>query len=246
MFRLLPALVPIGIVGGAALQSAGNLSPWLIAAGAAAGLGVFVFVMKPLHDWLWSQTFGHRPTAVLARPLVRVARAAFTGFTYLVRWTPEGFVDPATGRIWGRHAFAFLQLLLSLAFYVALFIAKLQWFGTGPTRVPTICYLLILAMMGCWALAGLSFIVDRFRMPVIAVLLAYGVLVSALPGGDHFFPSVDRDPGADRGIDAARVLERRADLPAIVVAAEGGGIQAAAWTTRVLAGLQSESHRRGR
>src|SRR5262245_5245546 len=243
--RLLPLLVPFAIVGGAALQSRGNLSRFLVGLGIAAGFAVFVVVMQPLHDWLWNQTFGRRPTTALAWPVVQAARAFFRVFTWFVQWTPAGFVDPRTGQIWGRHAFAFLQLLLSFAFYVALFIIKLKVFGAGPARVPTICYLLILAMMGCWALAGLSFIVDRFRVPLLAVLIAYGVLISVFPEGDHFFSAVDPIAGTDRGIDAARVLARRAGRPAIVVATEGGGIQAAAWTTRVLAGLQSESHKRG-
>jgi hypothetical protein len=48
-------------------------------------------------------------------------------------------------------------------------------------------------------------------------------------------------PGAAASLAPAEVLARRGAQPAIVVAAAGGGIQAAAWTARVLAGLQHDA-----
>ena len=158
----------------------------------------------------------------------------------MVAWSPEGFVNPESREIWARHAFALFQLLISLTLYVLLFVAKLDVFSLGPPRVPTLCYVLVLAMLLCWTLAALSFTFDRFRVPVLAVLLAYGWVMSEFPQGDHFFASQQRR-GAVHSVTPDALLARRAGRPAVVVAATGGGIQAAAWTARVLAGLQADA-----
>jgi hypothetical protein len=244
LFRLLPLLAAAGVIGGAWVQSYGTVGFWSALLGILIGLGIFAFVMRPVHDWLWDQVFGLRPPAALAVVVVPAARRVFESFRAFVRRTPEGFVLPATGRIRARHAFALFQLLFTLLLYALLFAIsaiKVSIIGWTHTNLPTMCVVLLLATLVCWTLSAMSFVLDRFRVPVLAPLIAYGWLVSAFPQGDHFFPSLPRTAQDGQKIGPAQVLAERAGRPAIVVAATGGGIQAAAWSARVLAGLQHDA-----
>jgi hypothetical protein len=100
-------------------------------------------------------------------------------------------------------------------------------------------------MLVCWGLAGVTFLFDRFRIPLITVLVAYGTFTSVFTWNDHFFQTVNHQPGAVASLTAGEVLSQRSGQPAIVIAAEGGGIQAAAWTARVVSELQRDSERCG-
>jgi hypothetical protein len=240
MVRLLPLLAGILLIGGAWIQSHETVASSAVLTGILAGLAVFLFVMRPAHNWLWDRVFPpHPPAPATPAPnwLILAARTAFEGFWLFVRRTPEGFVT-AGGFIRERHAFALFQLLFTFLLYLLLFLFKLWAFDSGP---PTICMVLLLVTLMVWGLTAGSFTLDRFRVPLIVPIVAYGWLMSVFPQGDHFFPSTDRPGGHRPSISPAQVLAARAGKPAIVVAATGGGIQASAWTARVLAGLQHDS-----
>jgi hypothetical protein len=146
----------------------------------------------------------------------------------------------ANGRIWSRHVFAWFQMLASLGLYVLVFFLKRD----DLVRIPALCLVLMLAMLACWTFGALTFTLDRFRIPLITVVLAYGTAVSVFPQGDHFFRTI-QPGGAPRDFTPAQVLGRRAGDSAVVVSAMGGGIHAGAWVARVLAGLQIDSVRCG-
>lgn len=237
MVRLLPLLAAIFLVGGAWIQSHPDVSHSAALSGILTGLVLFLFVMRPAHDWLWKQVFPIPPAAPPANWLILLAQKAFEWFWRFVKRTPEGFVN-AAGLIHDRHAFALFQLLFTLLLYLLLFFFKLWLRDWGP---PTICMVLLLVTLVVWALTAISFTLDRFRVPLLIPVVAYGMLMSVFPQGDHFFPSDDRHGGHLSSLGPAQVLAARAGKPAIVVAATGGGIQASAWTARVLAGLQHDS-----
>jgi hypothetical protein len=250
--RIVPALAPLNIVAGVWWLSV-PVAGWISAiAGTLLGAAAFFVLMTTFHPWLWDQIFpppvarramglitlGNLPGGarkVLARTTTFLLRI----FAVVIKRTPQGFVGP-DGRLWARHVFALFQFVFSLALYALLALVKSRTSGTAP-RVPTLCIVLIVVMLLCWGLAGLSFLFDRYRVPILSLLLAYGWLMSVFPQSDHFFQSYPRPTGPVASVSAARMLEKRMGNPAIVVAASGGGIQAAAWTARVLAGLKHDA-----
>jgi hypothetical protein len=247
VLRIIPLFGALSIIAGASFESRHDVSALAALIGIAAGFGTFVLAILWLNNRWWPQVFGAPST----NPVIRLGVAGTNGLIRLfqrsvVSWTPAGFVNPATRQPYERHIFALLQLVSTLFLYALLGLIKT--FGSGPPRIPTLVVILVVVAFICWALAALSFVFDRFRIPVLALLVGYGTLVSVFPQGDHFFPSsrratTDKAEGlALRQIRAADVLRTRAGQPVIVVAATGGGIQAAAWTARVLAGLLHDAH----
>ncbi len=76
---------------------------------------------------------------------------------------PHGYVVPPREKLWNRHAFALLHLILSIAFYAGLYLTKWNRIATiAPPRIPTLCLLLALIMLGCFAMSALTFFFDRF------------------------------------------------------------------------------------
>jgi hypothetical protein len=97
--------------------------------------------------------------------------------------------------------------------------------------------LLVLIFWGC-LLAALTFFVDRFRLPALAVLAGVLGLIAFLGTSDHRFSTVPRQADAVL-LTPEEALSKSPD-EIIVVAASGGGIQSAAWTSRVLCGLRAD------
>lgn len=137
------------------------------------------------------------------------------------------------------HYLALWAFLLSLLIYVAIGIGKFIVLG-GQPKVPTLADLLVFLMILCWGLSAITFILDRFRVPVILPFLLLAIATAHVRRTDHYFYVVPAQVTAD--LFPARVI--RAGKPGtsvVVVAASGGGIKAAAWTTRVLTGLEEDS-----
>jgi hypothetical protein len=89
-----------------------------------------------------------------------------------------------------------------------------------------------------WILGFLAFVLDRTRVPLLVYLVLWAVLMNAASGlfpTDHEYETFLLDASAPSGTSGAALV---AGSPTpIVVAASGGGIQAAGWTAKVLAGL---------
>jgi hypothetical protein len=107
---------------------------------------------------------------------------------------------------------------------------------------PAIGYVLVLLTLIALVLPGLSLMLDLFRVPVLACLVAVLLpLQIAFHDHDHYFAAPERVAGEP--IDPTLALaERFADdlePVLVVVVASGGGGQAAVWTSRVFEGLAS-------
>jgi hypothetical protein len=238
---LLPLVVAPGSVVAAVWTEArlceSPVPIWCEALGTAAGIGAFVALAAlnrrrraPLgaadlpSRWPWK--------------LVTVPFAWFEkGFDRLIALSPEGYVDARDEQLRARHRFASIQLLISLGFYVALFVMRV-WTPNLARAVPTLCLVLVLAMLLCWGLTGLTFYFDRFRVPLLLIIGAYIAVVSLWPQSDHFYRTLPHSPYTPPS--PREILDARADAPVILVAASGGGIQAEAWTARVLSGLRQD------
>ena len=136
------------------------------------------------------------------------------------------------------HALAVFLFGASLLVYLGVGLAKYRWLGYQP-RVPTLAYLLLLATLICWGTSGLAFFFDRFRFPVFVPLLAIPILNSFFTQSDHYYRVLSHSH--EEALPPAVVLRSGTRSSAIVVAANGGGIQSAAWTTRVVTGLEQRS-----
>jgi hypothetical protein len=178
-----------------------------------------------------------------------------TGIANLINWLlPEnggrGYVrrsgDNAVVSLLPGHGVAIVLFLVTVGFYIMIAWLGYSWLGSAHP-VPTLCHLLLLTILLCWGFSGSAFFLDRYRIPVLAVpvvLLIVAVTTSA--GPDYYYPVLE-DGQADGSAqaNAAQGPEVASDEVSpgesiIVVAASGGGIQAAAWTARVLTGLEEE------
>lgn len=105
------------------------------------------------------------------------------------------------------------------------------------------CCLLLLFLLVGWFLPGVSFSLDRYRVPVVLVLLAISFLSNQIFDTDHFY-RVRREvaPPAPLPSQAFRASQEVVpeNRPIVVVAASGGGITASLWTAQVLTSLQRE------
>ena len=108
--------------------------------------------------------------------------------------------------------------------------------------LPPICYVLLLVTVLIWLVSGLTFFFDAYRVPVLVPLVLFLWLCSLDPRSDHYFriksPLGTEIPGTSPGEVLARAQED--ENPIVLIASAGGGIQAAAWTARVLTGLEEE------
>src|SRR5947207_9397485 len=105
---------------------------------------------------------------------------------------------------------------------------------TGNQIAPLVALMLLLSL---WVLvlAGVTFFWDRYRLPLLVILIAYFWLAGFSIKADHYYRVWTR-PSLDRDLTPGEIVGRAAQQhrPVVVVAAAGGGIQSAAWTTSVL------------
>ena len=97
---------------------------------------------------------------------------------------------------------------------------------------------ILLLLLACWTLSAFCFYFDRFRIPVLIPIVLVLLLTSRLGPSDHAFHTVAKPAGATL-LTPADLFASKQDR-VIVVAAAGGGIQSAAWTSEVLCGLRKE------
>jgi Patatin-like phospholipase len=148
---------------------------------------------------------------------------------------PGSSVDP-----WQDHLRATYGLLCTLVLYVLVGVYGWSRIGKSGT-VPALSSALMLAMMLSWTLSGVSFFFDAWHIPTILIIGLVGVLTAQSTQSDHYYhlksrPATNRDAALPQETLCAGSQER-----VVVVAANGGGIQAAAWSAQVLYGLHENS-----
>ena len=230
---------------------------WLMAIGA-------ILLLTLLQLWFAKPSF-EQPGPFLILPLDAIpavrgwlsrlhkARSpwSLTGVNVPARW-----ISRAAQRLLGAgyysgdamlpgHAFALCMLLLSLCIYFfgGLSAARELKAVQFSHWLPTIFWVLLGASLLCWLLAGAAYFWDPFRVPLLTAVAVYLIAVAWLPvdqaDRDFFFETSSAKAPADSFPTPQRIMDQaRFHNRAIVVAAAGGGIQSAAWTAQVLAGLQ--------
>lgn len=148
------------------------------------------------------------------------------------------------GDAWKLHAGAMMAGAASLALYAVLGIYGYLRLGKVHT-VPALASPLLALMVFGWFGGALQFWLCAYHISLLMVLVVLGVINTWLPGSDHTYGMVNhsRDQAGKPILAGSplEVLQAGNGSRAIVVAAAGGGIQAAAWTTRVLYGLNEET-----
>jgi hypothetical protein len=185
--------------------------------------------------------------APLLGPLLRRARSAsppalllsmkrtFVRFSIAARLfgVSSGYVGPDR-RLLPGHSFATVQLLLSAAFYGILVYAKWGSLPSANPWVTTAASIVLLLLLGSWALAGISFFLDRYRVPLFTSVIGLALFSGSCKHTDHV---VRLKPAPDHLLASPGEILSAFPRP-LVVAAAGGGIQAGAWTARALEGIE--------
>ena len=139
---------------------------------------------------------------------------------------------------WKLHAGVMLAAAATLALYAVLGVYGYLRLGKAHT-VPALASPLLALMVLGWVGGAAQFWLCLYHVPLLLLVAVLGMINTWLPGSDHTYRMVGH---SDRAAGTPLEVLQAGDSPrAIVVAAAGGGIQAAAWTTRVLLGLNEET-----
>ncbi len=229
MFGLIA--MPTVVTAIAHTRDASQVALWILLLGFLVGLAAAIVVLRAANwnaDWLQRAT--HRPDP--------------RGLPRFVRWivhqfdrpnVREGFIDPRTGELAQGHMLAWVVFTFSVLLYLAIGVGK--WLRIGyETNVSTLACVLLLVLMICWLAVGLTFFLDRYRLPVllVAAVAAFLIGLLPLPGSDYVYRTWPHE--RDSSPWPHEVLNAGSRTP-ILVAVTGGGIQAAAWAARVLTGI---------
>ncbi len=136
------------------------------------------------------------------------------------------------------HGVALCAALIFIAVYATVGVITSPWLTS--LRAPSLaCVMLLLTSLN-WGLSGLAFFFDRYRIPVLILIVALLFMGSILfPRADSYYFIYPKAPNTDAASAPQNLIGAREGAKVILVAANGGGIQASAWTARVLAGIES-------
>jgi hypothetical protein len=222
------------------------------------GIFILYLFLYPLTSPILRSRFATYGQILLcaAVTVVFVAAIADTSYKSLVTGKPCRWGRPV------KWTFILAALSLSILFIVMLLFDRYSHSVRLALAFPTLGSILLLLGFFLWFFAGAAFFLDRYRLPVLTVVLAFIFLpkmVAPSVGGwlmknnspllaevfdsDHYF-SVNwrHDPLSIADVPTpAGALKQRVrdpDEPYIIVTASGGGIQAAEWTSQILANLE--------
>lgn len=194
--------------------------------------------------------------APVASWIAIVALGAFIAFVLFVFWSAQ----PSTpdGKVAHLRKVQIWNTVTIIIFFLTVLILYLF---TQIERFPIFATVLILVIAVSWMLGGLAFFFDRYRVPVLTLMLVSLVVprmfhldrtlyidssgVHAGNGQEEHYVSITaakNETGAEL-LDPATILQQRIqsagdDKPLIIVTATGGGLHASAWTAAVLAQLE--------
>ena len=186
----------------------------------------FPFMLIPKSKVLWLEESRGLPW--LTQPVLKLFLKFKRNLTAGYLATPPGQKER---RLLPGHG---LALAMVAAFSVVYVVLGYKHWGTA------IVYVVLLLTWLCWMLSGLAFFFDKYRIPILATLILFFAVAALSSWSDHYFQLSPIPKGSDSAVTSEYVLAERPhamERPIIVVAANGGGIQSAAWTARVLTGL---------
>jgi hypothetical protein len=181
----------------------------------------------------------------------------------MMRSMPEDLQRGYTGAENHLVAIGFLSLVLIIYFGVYLYGRRVYQPNQSlqeqvivdkvTYEIPALFYLLIILLLLVLIFSGITFLLDYFRVPLLAFLLLFSALNYAIFRVQHFYQLLPEAPFSR--ITFQEALEtrlstqdqanrsesnREKNRSLVVICAAGGGIQAAGWTAQVLTGLHKE------
>ncbi|MFN7948982.1 MAG: patatin-like phospholipase family protein [Blastocatellia bacterium] len=168
----------------------------------------------------------------------------------------RGYIDYADRKgtlpLLSGHVSAATLFLLFFSVYLLVGYLASPW-RERSFGIPSLAFVILLLTLLNWGFSGITFFLDRYRIPVLLTVGAWLLLTAQFRGSDYYYPLLPVQGAAQ----ARAPLKPMAETPrvcevlkpaagrrkAIVVAAAGGGIQAAAWTAQVLTGLELQCRR---
>lgn len=230
--------ISLGILAAAAVLSFANFLQRWFTNPAAKPLDLFFNI-----TWVPGRLERADPWHAIRAPLVSAIAKR------VPRGIGRGYFDYRTHRLLPGLPLGFSLLVVSFLTYLG-GAAFAKPFSPNP-YIPALGYLLLLLILTNLGLSGLAFFFDRFRVPTLVTFATVSALMYFLTDSDHYFSFATPSPPAPPLVRAPATISAPApcDLPTkpvsprdpiVVVAASGGGIQAAAWTARVLTGLQED------
>jgi hypothetical protein len=144
------------------------------------------------------------------------------------------------------HCLALSLVAVAAFFYFAGYLLLDPRSSNFTQNIPALAYVLILFIALALLLPGISFFFDRYRLPVVAVAILWVMGVYWIFDSDHYYllRPVDASQAQTLVSESASLQrwesQKVPERPIVIVAASGGGIQASAWTTKVLAGLEQD------
>ena len=151
-----------------------------------------------------------------------------------------GYFDYSTNRLHSGHALAVAFLIVQTVIYFAGYLLLNPADSSFSGLVPALAYVLVLLILLSMASSAVAFLVDPYRFSVLLFTTLFVVFVYWFFDSDHYYSIQARQITAvspSETVDSWKKRSPHGDV-LTVIAANGGGIQAAAWTTTVVAGLQ--------
>jgi len=194
--------------------------------------------------------------APVASWIAVAALGAFIVFVLFVFWSAEPRVP--NGRVVHLRKIQIWNTVTIIVFFLTVLFLYLF---TQIERFPIFATVLILVIAVSWMLGGFAFFFDRYRVPVLTLLLVSLVVprmfhldrtvyvdssgVHAGNGQEEHYLSISsaKSDAVAELPDPSTILQERLnsihdDKPLIIVTATGGGLHASAWTAAVLAHLE--------
>jgi hypothetical protein len=156
---------------------------------------------------------------------IKIGLRKQNGYLYPISADKAGTANPAYWEYEDGQIRAVSYALIVIIAYCAI----------TAQQIPPLVALMLLLSLGVMVLTGVTFFWDRYRLPLLAILVAYFCSMGFCRKADHYYPLWTR-PEPNPDLAPSEIVGRAAQqrLPLVIVAAAGGGIQSAAWTTSVL------------
>ena len=157
----------------------------------------------------------------------------------LPQWLTAGYLSSAGTGL--NPSEVHVKALAAFSVTLIIYFGIGAWTAVSSYELAAPCYLSLVATVLVWLFGALTFFFDKYRLPVLLPFALWVWIGTENQKTDHYF-RLGVAPEEVRGTDPAEVLARaRSDhKPIVLVAAAGGGIQAAGWTVQVLSGLEKK------
>ncbi len=170
-------------------------------------------------------------------PLCRFVTRLFCRFIRTVDESGAGFLKG--NHVLSGHMLAFFGTLALLAVYFGAFWVDdlLPGLGMGPGNVKAVFYAVLTCSLCASALSFLCFLLDLHRIPTITIVIVGWFLVCLRTNSEHYYPLLH---GSATTPAPASSIWNGQNEGVIIISAQGGGIQAEAWATRVISGIAEQ------